>query len=354
MTRQHFKPALLMALALTVLACGACGQAPSQDSDAAAVYAAVETAPVASSGDAADDPAIWVNADDPAASRVLATDKRLGLAVYDLAGRELQMIERGRLNNVDLRQSVPLEGRSASIAVATNRSEISLDVFEVAANGEVTFVLAEPLDMDDPYGICMMRHADGNASAFVNDKSGEYQHWQITRQGRYALRLLGGFTLDSQPEGCVVDDAAQILYAGEEARGIWMLPVQTNRAGEMRLIDQTGAGQLNADVEGLGLYRAAGGAAYLIASSQGSHSFAVYRIDAEHAYQGSFRVADAPDSGMDGAEETDGLDATSTALGDAFPQGMLVVQDGFNRKPKDNQNFKLVDWRQVAEALELE
>jgi 3-phytase len=38
--------------------------------------ARVETEPVPSSGDAADDPAIWVHPGDPARSLVLGTDKK--------------------------------------------------------------------------------------------------------------------------------------------------------------------------------------------------------------------------------------------------------------------------------------
>ena len=51
-----------------------------------------ETAPVPHSGDAADDPAIWVNPANPSASRIFDTDKQGGLAVYDLAGKELQYL----------------------------------------------------------------------------------------------------------------------------------------------------------------------------------------------------------------------------------------------------------------------
>jgi len=60
-----------------------------------------------------------------------------------------------------------------------------------------------------------------------------------------------------------------------------------------------------------------------------------------------------PASGIDGAEETDGLAATSANLGPGFEQGLLVVQDGFNRLPEERQNFKLVPWRAVAAALNL-
>lgn len=341
-------------LTLALLLLSACDQAPRPDSDYPTVYAQIETAPVSSTGDAADDPAIWVNVDDPTASRILGTDKKRGLGVYDLEGNELQMIERGNLNNVDLRQAVPLDGRETTIAAATNRSETSLDIFEVSANGRVTFVRAQPLTMEEPYGLCMMLDGNGNASVFANDKNGAYQHWQVIRDGRMDVRLLGEFALSSKPEGCVVDDSSAILYAGEEERGVWMLPADTARAEEKRLIDHTGGGRLVADVEGMAIYRATDEISYLVVSSQGDHSYAVYQIDDSHGFRGSFRVFDHPELAIDGTEQTDGIDITSTALGSAFPKGLLVVQDGFNRNPKENQNFKLIDWRQVSEVLGLE
>ena len=63
---------------------------------------------------------------------------------------------------------------------------------------------------------------------------------------------------------------------------------------------------------------------------------------------GSFCVPFGED--IDGAEETDGIEVTSAALGSAFPHGLMVVQDGFN---DGTQNFKYLDWADVAKALEL-
>ena len=54
-------------------------------------------------GDAADDPAVWVNPDDPSKSVIVGTDKEGGLMVYDLAGRQLQYLPVGDMNNVDVR-----------------------------------------------------------------------------------------------------------------------------------------------------------------------------------------------------------------------------------------------------------
>src|SRR5579875_2379969 len=65
--------------------------------------AKVQTEPVPSEGDAADDPAIWIHPDDPARSLVLGTDKKGGLHAYTLDGRPKQLISPGsRPNNVDL------------------------------------------------------------------------------------------------------------------------------------------------------------------------------------------------------------------------------------------------------------
>ena len=58
--------------------------------------------------------------------------------------------------------------------------------------------------------------------------------------------------------------------------------------------------------------------------------------------------------GIDGASETDGLEVTSAALGDRYPAGLLVVQDGRNIAPEEPQNFKFVSWQDVAQALRLE
>jgi hypothetical protein len=54
-----------------------------------------------------------------------------------------------------------------------------------------------------------------------------------------------------------------------------------------------------------------------------------------------FVVADRSDGSVDGAQETDGLAVTSTSLGPNFPQGLIVVQDGFNTLPRGMQNFKI-------------
>src|SRR5690606_30800779 len=122
-----------------------------------------QTEPVRTPGDAADDPAIRVHPRDVSLRRVLGTNKQRGLSVYDLQGRELQSLPVGRLNNVDLRQGVHMDGHSVPVdlAVATHRDDDALAVFTIDERGEVTEVDRLATDLDDIYGVCLYRPAGG-------------------------------------------------------------------------------------------------------------------------------------------------------------------------------------------------
>lgn len=314
----------------------------------------METEPVRGKGDAADDPAIWIHPSDPLSSLILGTDKRRGLAVYDLSGQEVQFLPRGRINNVDLRQAVAMADGPVTLAVATNRTEGAMDIFTVSGEGRVELALAQPLEIDDPYGICMQLDRTGAAHAYVNGSGGEYEIWRLNEGGELAPERIGRFSLPSKPEGCVVDDRAGIAYIGEEEHGIWKMPARAGGFAEKTLLDSVDSPRLAADVEGLDIYRGVDGAAILVASSQGDYSYAFYDLNDGDRYLGSVRIADNPNLEIDGAEETDGLAVSAVNLGPGFEQGVVVVQDGFNRLPEENQNFKLVPWSSVAAALTLQ
>ncbi len=68
----------------------------------------VETIPTTPVVDA-DDPCIWIDPTDPAESTIIGTDKGRGLNVYDLAGREIQHLPHGGINNVDIRYTDSLD-----------------------------------------------------------------------------------------------------------------------------------------------------------------------------------------------------------------------------------------------------
>lgn len=319
------------------------------------VAARVQTAPVAQAGDAADDPAIWVHPSEPASSLVLATDKKRGLAVYDLQGLERQFLPVGRINNVDVRQDLLVGGQRMDLAAATQRDEHGLVVFGIDADRRVTELARLPVGYKDIYGLCMRRTPQGEPEVFVNDKDGRILQLRLERDqaGTWSSRRLREFRVASQPEACVVDDARNLLFMGEERRGVWALSADPGdaQAGDRRLVLPVG-GLLQADVEGLALYRG-GGRDYLVVSSQGNDSYVVLDATPPHRVWGAFRIGINVEQGLDGASETDGLDITSVPLGPGFEQGLLVVQDGRKRLPEGAQNFKYVGWREVTRALGL-
>jgi 3-phytase len=316
------------------------------------VKARVQTAPVAQFGDAADDPAIWRHATDATRSLVLATDKKRGLAVYDLQGRERQFLPVGRVNNVDLRQAVSLGGERIDIAVATQRDDNTVLLWRIGAEGELNELARLPTGFNDIYGICLHRNPSGALEVFVNDKSGAYQQLRVERRGTETVGTRQReFKLASQPEGCVADDEAGLVFLGEEKRGVWALPTDARSTAKPQLVLPVG-GVLHADVEGMGLYRGVT-QSWLVVSSQGNNSFVVLDAAPPYRVRGAFRIGMNLDARIDGVSETDGLDVSSASFGPGFERGLLVVQDGFKQLPSGPQNFKYVSWDDVAEALNL-
>ena len=57
------------------------------------------------------------------------------------------------------------------------------------------------------------------------------------------------------------------------------------------------------------------------------------------------------EKGIDGVSETDGLETMSLPFGENLPDGLLVVQDGHNVMPSQQQNFKLVSGSLLAEFI---
>jgi 3-phytase len=317
------------------------------------VTASVETEPVAGSGDAADDPAIWVHPTDPSQSVIIGTDKANGgLAVYSLDGRQLQYLNTGEVNNVDLRYDFPLGNERVALLIASDRSNNTVAVFRLnAGTRQLSPVTARNNRSGlDVYGACMYRSASSGAYyAFVTEEGGGgVEQYEIRPDGDgVSLNRVRTLSLGDQSEGCVADDLTGALYIAEEDEGIWRYGAEPSAGSERRRIDSTsGSGHLDADVEGLSIFYAGPTEGYLIASSQGNDSYVIYDR-ATNAYVGTFRVQDGA---IDAINDTDGLDVTNRALGPAFPNGLFVAQDGSNRdgSREGRQNFKLVPWETIA------
>jgi len=330
-------------LALAV-ALGGCATATPHGLPPVSVTATAETEPVGTAAqDAADDPAIWRNAADPAKSLIVATDKKAGLYVYGLDGKVKSFIDAGLVNNVDLADM----GTAGVIVVASDRNDLAaakLALFQLdTAAGKLTALGIVPGGAGEGYGVCLHR-TGGQLLAYSVLKEGAIHEYRLDLSATPGALALRTFKLATQTEGCVVDPADGTLYVGEEDAGIWRFAPGATQGELVAPIDNQ---HLVADVEGLALLRETG-RTLLVASSQGDNAYAVFELPAMTPL-GRFAIT----AGIfGGAEETDGIELAGGNFGTDFPDGLFVAQDGHNQPAA--QNFKLVSWAAVKAALGLD
>ena len=315
--------------------------------------AKAQTEPVPNGGDAADDPAIWLHPTDPAKSLIIGTDKRGGMHVYDMDGKDLQLVSDGcRPDNVDVLYGFRLGDGVVDLAVASVRASKSSGVkvwrIDPAARRltDVTAGGALPVFSGTvPYGVCTYRSAKtGKGYFFVNNKAGRIEQHELQDAGAGMVKAVQvrRLRVGSVTEGCVADDELGWVYFAEEGVGIWRFAAEPDGGVEGKLVAKVRDHGLTADVEGLTIYCASGGKGYLIASSQGSNTFLVYtRRDNRYLL-----TIDPKGGRIDDVRDTDGIAVTNRPTSKQFPAGLLIVQDGSNAGGK--QNFKLYDWRDIA------
>ena len=348
----------LASLTIVLVACAQHAQ------DLFVLSAVLETEPVASEDDAADDPAIWVHPSDHEASLIIGTDKGYGVEVYDLEGKRKQRIAAGYTNNIDLRPLPSPWAEGSAILAASNRSGNTISLFIMSADGVLSWLPDSEITtgLTEIYGACLYTEGE-SIYAFVNDKDGRYQQWLLGLEAtesatRFTGRgtLVREFRVASQPEGCVADDTHARLFIGVEAEGVYVLDARTNASAEMTLVAPVDGDRLVADVEGLALFEE-GGEGLLVVSSQGNNTYAVFNRLPPFSHIGSFALEDSEAydgrSAVDGTSDTDGIALAAGIRSLHFPEGLFVAQDGSNTLPAARQNFKLVSWQEVRQGLNL-
>lgn len=322
-----------------------------------ALTADAETDPVKSFRDAADDPAIWVHPTNPEKSKIIGTDKKRGLEVYNLDGKKLYAYPFGKTNNVDVRYNFPLGDTTVDIVGGTNMSTGTLAFYKIAENGQLTNITGTPIKPNlfpFEWGFSFYHsHKTGKFYALVAGWGGEFEQYEIFDNGKGKVegKLLRTIIFSSSLEGLVADDEYGYMYIAEEDKALHKYGAEPFDP-EVSIVDTTKGSHLTADIEGLTIYYTSDGTGYLLVSSQGDSSFAVYRREGDNEYIGSF-VINAGD--IDGTWDTDGIDVMSWGLGPKYPNGLFIAQDGLNTDGFSvrNQNFKLVSWDKIAKALNL-
>lgn len=318
-----------------------------------------------------DDPAIWVHPADPSRSLIVGTNKvaapRGALVVFGLDGKIHQTIDGlDRPNNVDVEYGLALSGRTVDIAVATERHRSRLRIFridgdagrleELGPAGGVPVFEGQQGDEAAPMGIALYRRArDGAIFAVVGRKSGPRQGylWQYRLEDggeggirAVKVRELGRFSGRGEIEAIAVDDELGYVYYADEGDGIHKWHADPDHPDAGRELAHFGREGFLGDREGIAVYEGSAGAGYIVCTEQveANSRYWIFRREglpgAPHDHSEVLKIV------RGGADSTDGIEATSAALGERFPHGLLVAMNSKDR------NFLVYRWEDIAKAGE--
>jgi 3-phytase len=313
-----------------------------------------------------DDPAIWINPEDPAQSLILGTDKGGSIYVFDLDGKiipEKTFTGMGRANNIDVEYGFMLGGEAIDIAVATDRNANLLRVFRLPEmtpidNGGLPAFAGEPPELQRPMGIALYkRPSDGAVFAVVSRKSGPSGAylWQYLIEDDGSgmvkatkVRAFGTFSdVTSMDEGVpelgeiesvAVDDALGYVYYSDELAGVRKYladPDAPDADVELAIFGTDGFADQR---EGISIYQIEDGTGYILVSDQQGNAFRIFTREGSpgdphaHRFVKSVKVS---------TNESDGSDVTSTVLDPRFPSGFFVAMS-------DNRTFQYYSWDDIA------
>ena len=309
------------------------------------VIADLETEPVITNDDAADDICIYDNYQYPDNSLIIATDKKYGLVIYGLDGKIINHYPFGRVNNVDIINKFNLNGESFPLVCGSNRTTNSIELYKLnTENNSLELILNKnnASDLGDVYGITFYQN-ESDTYIFVSDKdSGKVEQWRLNQiENKLSIKKIRTLKFKTLIEGLVSDEYYNKLYVAEENKGLWQINADPNIPEERKMIFSVSK-KFKKDFEGLALYEKSDGQGSIVVSVQGSNGYAL--IDRITLKLKSFiKIVDGPK--IDGTSDTDGIEVTNLSTS-KYKKGILVVQDGFN--DDGFQNFKIIDWNKIS------
>ena len=317
--------------------------------DPSAVYdiqPALATEPVA---DDPDDPAVWVHPTDPERSLILGTNKvaapRGALAVFGLDGKTRQTIDGlDRPNNVDVEYGLPLAGRQVDIAVLTERHQSRLRIFRIDGDaGRLEEISSEG-------GVPVFEGQQGE-EAVVGRKTGPRDGylWQYRLEDDGAgkvrgvkVREFGGFSGQGEIEAIAVDDPLGYVYYADEGNGIHKWHADPDHPDAGRELAHFGREGFLGDREGIAIYARGDGTGYILCTDQVKGNSRYFIVRREGRASDPHDHSEVLKTVRGGADSTDGIEVTSAALGNRFPNGLLVAMNS------SGKNFLIYRWEDIA------
>ncbi|MEM1002216.1 MAG: phytase [Bacteroidota bacterium] len=301
-----------------------------------------------------DDPAIWINRENPEESIVFGTDKdeiNGGVYAYNLDGkiiRDKSITGLSYPNNVDLAYGFKLpDSTQTDIIMFTEREKNQVRLFSVPdmqpldGGGFPVFEDESSTDLRRPMGIGLFKDPNsGNIFPIVSRKAGPkdnylYQYQLVSDSLGIDLKLVrkfGNYSGKKEIEAVAVDNELGHVYYSDEMHCIHKYYAHPDKGNKE--LACFGAEYFKRDVEGIAIANYQDGSGYLIVSDQQAHSFSVFDRES-NAFISQINL---------GTIETDGCDVTTTSLGSKFPSGLFVSMT-------DSKEFYFHDFKDLVDMI---
>ncbi|MBL0882087.1 MAG: phytase [Chitinophagaceae bacterium] len=309
--------------------------------------------------DDTDDPAIWIDRNNPANSFIIGTDKHKdngGLYVFNLQGKiihEKSILGLKRMNNVDVAYDLLLNGKPTDIVVATERDKNSVRIFSMPDmkaldNGGIEVFTKDTLR--SPMGIALYtRPSDKSIFVIVGRKNGPLdgylEQYQLLDNGEGKLKMelvrtFGKFSGKKEIESIAVDNELGYVYYSDEQFGIRKYYADPKKGNQELAI--FGKGEYLEDNEGISIYKFDDGTGYILVSNQSANKFNIYpREGAKENPHQHHLISSIPLS----TNQSDGSDVTSFSL-PGFQGGLFVAMS-------TDKTFQYYQWSNIAKRAGL-
>ncbi len=281
-----------------------------------------------------DDPAIWINKENPEQSIVFGTNKdevNGGVYAFDLDGKiikEKSLTGIAYPNNVDVEYGFKInDSTETDIMVFSEREKHQIRMYSIPDmtpldnGGFKVFTEETDVEMKRPMGVSIYKNPKTEAiSVFVSRKNGPVEGYlhqyslESDSLGIHAnlLRKVGKFSGKKEIEAIAVDDELGFVYCSDEGVGIRKIYADPKMGNEE--ISLFGGENFKKDIEGIAIATYPNGEGFIIVSNQQDHSFNFYKRS-DNSYVKTLNL---------GTLETDGCDIVTTSLGKKFPNGLFV------------------------------
>jgi len=303
-----------------------------------------------------DDPAVWINYQDPTQSLIIGTDKEAngGLYVFNLDGKILpeKTKKLKRPDNVDVEYGLSLNGKRTDIAVTTERLTHKLRIYALpdmnpVDNGGIEVFTGETgPEFRALMGIALYKNKVGNIYAIVGRKSGPTDGtylWQYlleddgTGHIKATLkRKFGQYSGKKEIEAIAVDDALGYVYYSDEGMGVRKYYADPEKGNQELALFATQ--DFTQDHEGISIYSLTDSTGYILVSDQQANRFHVFPREGSGSNPHLHQVLKVVNVSTD---ESDGSEIIAMPLNSNFKHGLFVAMSG-------DKTFQLYRWEDIA------